>query len=217
MNDRGFETVEDVLTAADCERLSAGLGESRGAGRRHCLRDPRIAELARRPELLEIARRWIGPGALPYRATLFDKSGARNWLVAWHQDTALPLESWNPSPEWGPWSLKEGIAYAHAPAWALEGLVALRIHLDPSTSASGPLRVIPGSHRLGVLPDAEAFRLGREGPSWDCVAGRGSVFAMRPLLLHGSSKAAGPARRRVLHVEYAPSLDLGPGLRLAVA
>ena len=28
---------------------------------------------------------------MPFRATLFDKSPQANWLVVWHQDTALPL------------------------------------------------------------------------------------------------------------------------------
>jgi hypothetical protein len=40
---------------------------------------------------------------------------------------------------------------------------------------------------------------------------------MRPLLIHASSKAETDAPRRVLHIEYAHSLDLKPGIRLAVA
>lgn len=178
---------------------------------------PAVSALAWRAELLGIARRWVGRGAVPYRATLFDKSSGRNWLVVWHQDTALPLASKVESEEWGPWSIKEGILYAHAPAWALEGIIALRLHLDPSTAANGPLRVIPGSHAAGVLSDEEVFRRGREGLPLDCLVGRGGVAAMRPLLIHSSSKAAVPEPRRVLHLEYAATLDLAPGIRLAVA
>jgi hypothetical protein len=40
---------------------------------------------------------------------------------------------------------------------------------------------------------------------------------MRPLLVHSSSKARGAGPRRVLHIEYADALDLGAGLRLAIA
>lgn len=40
---------------------------------------------------------------------------------------------------------------------------------------------------------------------------------MRPLLVHGSSKAETDRRRRVLHIEYADSLDMGAGLDLAIA
>jgi hypothetical protein len=40
---------------------------------------------------------------------------------------------------------------------------------------------------------------------------------MRPLVIHSSSKARNDEARRVLHLEYAESLDLGPSVRLAVA
>jgi hypothetical protein len=40
---------------------------------------------------------------------------------------------------------------------------------------------------------------------------------MRPLLIHASSKARNNEPRRVLHIEYADSLDLAPGIRLAIA
>ena len=36
--------------------------------------------------------RFVGP-AQPFRATLFDKSASANWLVVWHQDTALPMRA----------------------------------------------------------------------------------------------------------------------------
>jgi hypothetical protein len=39
---------------------------------------------------------------------------------------------------------------------------------------------------------------------------------MRPLLIHASSKAETDHRRRVLHIEYADSLDMGAGLELAI-
>ena len=40
---------------------------------------------------------------------------------------------------------------------------------------------------------------------------------MRPLLVHASSKAETDRRRRVLHIEYADSLDIGAGLQLSIA
>jgi hypothetical protein len=178
---------------------------------------PAVGTFAAREELLAIARRFVGSGALPYRATLFEKSGHRNWLVVWHQDTTLPLISRVDSPEWGPWSVKDGVTYAHAPGWALEKIVALRIHLDASTATNGPLRVLPGSHQWGVLSDEEVFHRAREHSAVECIAPQGGVLAMRPLLVHASSKALRDDPRRVLHVEYAAALDLGPGLRLAMA
>jgi hypothetical protein len=40
---------------------------------------------------------------------------------------------------------------------------------------------------------------------------------MRPLTLHASSKSIAGEPRRVLHIEYAATIDLGHGLELAVA
>jgi hypothetical protein len=40
---------------------------------------------------------------------------------------------------------------------------------------------------------------------------------MRPLLIHASSKAISDSPRRVLHIEYVDSLDIAPGIRLAIA
>ena len=118
---------------------------------------------------------------------------------------------------WGPWSLKAGICYAHAPTFALERIVALRVHLDASRADNGPLRVIPGSHRRGVLSDDEVFAVAHRQSHVECLVERGGVLAMRPLLIHSSPKAESPEPRRVLHLEYAESLRLAEGIRLAVA
>lgn len=65
--------------------------------------------------------------------------------------------------------MKEGIHYAHAPAWALERVVAVRLHLDPSTGDSGPLCVLPGTHRLGVLTDDEVAQLAHRREAVSCL------------------------------------------------
>jgi Phytanoyl-CoA dioxygenase (PhyH) len=102
-----------------------------------------VAVLARDSRLLGIAKDVLGSEAFPFRATLFDKSPGSNWLVVWHQDTALPLRNKQEAQGWGPWSVTDGIIYAHAPADALSQVLALRVHLDDSTEQNGPLRVLP--------------------------------------------------------------------------
>ena len=217
----GFWIEDEVFSDRECDDLieTAPLvlqGRSR-AGARHLMAIPAIEAGAKDERLLRIARRALGEGAVPFRATLFDKSAVANWLVVWHQDTALPLESRNDSAEWGPWSLKAGVLYAHAPAWALSRVLALRISLDASTSENGPLRVIPGSHLAGVLSDDEILGLARAHENIEALVTRGGVLAMRPLLVHSSSKARSGEPRRVLHLEYADALELKPRLRLAIA
>ena len=221
MIDRGYSISEQVFSGPECDELLISLAEASGprgrAGARHLMKNALVETTARDPRLLAIAKGSLGQYAIPYRATLFEKSGHANWLVVWHQDTALPLSSVNVSSEWGPWSRKAGVIYAHAPTWALSRTIALRLHLDASTTENGPLRVIPGSHANGVLSDEDVFALARYQTSVDCIVPRGGVLAMRPLLIHSSSKSKGDLPRRVLHIEYADSLDLSDGIRLAVA
>jgi hypothetical protein len=221
MLDSGYWVEEGVLSAGECDLLLNALSSypvGRGrAGARHLMAHPAVAALTLDDRLLALARRDLGPGARPYRATLFAKSGRANWLVVWHQDTALPLAASFEQQGWGPWSRKAGITYAHAPTWALSRILALRVHLDASTSENGPLRVLPGSHAAGVLTDEEVFARAAQHKPVECLVGRGGVLALRPLLIHSSSKARLDAPRRVLHIEYADALELAPGIRLAVA
>jgi hypothetical protein len=202
----------DALAAA----VSAGAYRSR-AGRRHLLIEPAVATMARDHRLIDVASGVLGSTAIPFRATFFDKSREANWLVVWHQGTALPMRHRHDKPGWGPWSRKAGILYAHAPASALERVVALRVHLDDSTARNGPLRVLPGSHRLGVLTDAAMAELKLRVPAVDCVVDAGGLLVMRPLIVHSSSKSETNAPRRVLHVEYADSLVIDDGIELEIA
>ncbi len=94
-------------------------------------------------------------------------------------------------------------------------MVALRVHLDDSSRTNGPLRVLPNTHQRGVLQDAEVERAARDITPIDCLSARGGVVAMRPLTVHASSKATDDHPRRVLHIEYASSLSLAPGIDLA--
>jgi hypothetical protein len=207
LSPREIATLSDIITRLRSERSRAGV--------RHLLRHPEVESLARDPRLLEIATATLGEQARPFGATLFDKCARANWLVVWHQDTALPLRARRDVPGWGPWSVKEGVPYAHAPAAALERVVALRIHLDDSTSLNGPLRVLPRTHERGVLGDQEIGALTKTAAAIECPAPRGSVVMMRPLLIHSSSKAAVPTPRRVLHIEYTDCREQECGLVIA--
>ena len=197
------------------EALAAASVERTRAGARHVLKVPAVRALAMDSRLVEIARQFVGPTPVPFRATLFDKSPAANWLVVWHQDTALPLRHRFDGAGWGPWSTKAGVLYAHAPAWALEQVVALRVSLDDSTSTNGPLRVLPNTHGAGVLTDEQIAQLARAATPVDCVTSSGGVVAMRPLTVHASSKSQDAESRRVLHIEYAAAVNLGAGAELA--
>lgn len=214
----GFAISPPILSLAEVNRLLDDINKSTlrrsRAGIRHALELPAVAELANDPRILELAREILGEQAFPFHATLFYKSPIANWLVMWHQDTALPIRERHEATGWGPWSVKESVTYAHAPASALSNVLALRIHLDDSTEANGPLRVLSETHKLGVMDDGAIHKLAEEIAPIECLVDMGGVLAMRPLLVHASSKSTSDAPRRVLHIEYAASLALGDGLEL---
>jgi ectoine hydroxylase-related dioxygenase (phytanoyl-CoA dioxygenase family) len=124
--------------------------------------------------------------------------------VAFHQDQSIPIRARVDHPDLSGWSMKEGELYVQPPRQVLEQLVAIRLHIDSCRESDGPLRVIPGSHRHGVLSDETAVRIKSSRPQTVCIANQGSVLIMRPLLLHASSKSHGQNRRRVLHFLFGP-------------
>jgi ectoine hydroxylase-related dioxygenase (phytanoyl-CoA dioxygenase family) len=97
----------------------------------------------------------------------------------------------------------------------LQQLVAVRVHLDDCGADDGPLRVVPGSHRMGVIADAAATR--DSAGEVTCLVSMGAALVLRPLLLHASSKGNGNGRRRVLHVVFGPrELPFGLSWNVAV-
>jgi ectoine hydroxylase-related dioxygenase (phytanoyl-CoA dioxygenase family) len=219
-SETGFSITESVFERREMHRVCQALATAdlprTKAGVRNTLCVPAVRELAENPDLVALAATFIGEPPIPFRATLFDKSAVSNWLVAWHQDTALPVRQRIDEATWGPWSMKGGVLHAIAPASALARVVALRVHLDDSTRANGPLRVLPGTHASGVLTRDEIQRMAAALTPVTCVVSGGGVVAMRPLVVHASSKASDNEPRRVLHIEYAPSVHLAAGIELAV-
>jgi Phytanoyl-CoA dioxygenase (PhyH) len=156
---------------------------------------------------------------VPFDAALLDESLVTEMLnVVLHPGAvAFVTEPSEEAQGWGPWSVKDGIIYAHAPADALSQVLALRVHLDDSTEQNGPLRVLPATHTLGVLTDDEIHQLSTQVSAVNCLVQRGGVVAIKPLIVHGSSKSQSENSRRVLHIEYAASEFTAGGLHLAVA
>jgi ectoine hydroxylase-related dioxygenase (phytanoyl-CoA dioxygenase family) len=178
---------------------------------------PGVSRIAHQENVLATVKGILGEGAIPFRAALFDKSPSSNWLVMWHQDTALPLLDKNESEGWGPWSVKDGVTYAHAPAKALERVLAVRLHLDDSKLQNGPLRILPGTHNTGVLTDEELHNLSEQVQAVECLVPVGGAIVMRPLVVHASSKSISDEPRRVIHIEYAAQREILPGMTLATA
>jgi hypothetical protein len=201
----GFTLIHDVLARDRLLELEpVVLREGAVGGSRCLLARPEIAalatELQRHPALgLVIPRSHVA-----VQCTYFEKSSDRNWLVALHQDLSIPVARRVDSPLLRGWSEKEGEVFVQPPRDVLEQLVAVRLHLDACGPNDGPLRLVPGSHRLGVLAPEAGVAARRDRGETTSTANAGDVLVLRPLTLHASSKASGDSRRRVLHFLYGP-------------
>lgn len=80
----------------------------------------------------------------------------------------------------------------------LERMVTLRVHLDAVDERNAPLRIVPGSHRLGRLLEAEIDRAVATLGERLCFAERGDVWLYATSVVHASLAADPPRRRRVL-------------------
>jgi hypothetical protein len=211
---QGFAIGPSGLSATELNGLQDLFAEV-GHGQRDLLALPRIRALAESPNLRTPVTRLLGDQARPVRGLFFDKTADANWKVAWHQDVTIAVADRPPDfadPAYGPWSIKAGIAHVQPPLEILGQLLTVRIHLDAADASNGALKVLPGSHRSGRLSgDAIQAWRSREAAVC-CVADRGDLLLMRPLLLHGSSAADNPSHRRVIHLDYA-AIDLPPPLQ----
>jgi ectoine hydroxylase-related dioxygenase (phytanoyl-CoA dioxygenase family) len=203
LGEAGYALLAGVLDASACAALARAFPEApaRAGGLRNAL-DIEAAQPARHA-LDPLAQTLLGSSARAVRAILFDKTPESNWAVPWHQDLSIPLRERHEVDGYAGWSRKEGVWHAQPPRAVLEQMLTLRLHLDDCGAVNAPLRVLPGSHARGRLDEAGIAACTAFGEETVCIAQAGDVLAMRPLLLHASNRAARPARRRVLHVEYA--------------
>jgi hypothetical protein len=158
-----------------------------------------------------IAADVLGDRARPVRAVLFDKTSETNWSLGWHQDRTIVVARRVEVAGFGPWSTKAGLQHVAPPFDLLARMITLRVHLDPVTADNGPLRIAPGSHRLGLVAvDATDAAVARYGAR-SCLAEAGDIWIYATPILHASDAAVRPGRRRVLQVDYA-GFELPGGL-----
>jgi ectoine hydroxylase-related dioxygenase (phytanoyl-CoA dioxygenase family) len=209
----GYALGDIGLAEHQCAHLSSSLPAVIGAGHagvRNLITHPTVVALLSHERLGKFLWSLIGRDLVAVKATLFDKTTEANWRVQWHQDRTVAVKERLDVQGYGPWSTKSGALHVEAPEEVLAQMLAIRIYLDECGAENGPLRVIPGSHRLGKLDAAAIEELVAHGPLVDVTVPRGGFLLMRPLLVHASAAARAPEHRRVLHIEFAPKEAISP-------
>jgi chlorinating enzyme len=160
-------------------------------------------DLATDPRVLEVMRAAIGPDLVLIATGFFSKSpNDCEKYVAWHQDTTY-------------WGLE--------PAFA----ATLWIAIDDSDVENGCLRVIPGTHKGGLLPHGKAIKTGNilgndqeidpaaidDSKAVDLPLKAGQASLHHGMTVHGSNPNRSNRRRCGMTVRFTtPDVKPVPGV-----
>jgi ectoine hydroxylase-related dioxygenase (phytanoyl-CoA dioxygenase family) len=149
--------------------------------------------LARDPRILDIVEGLLGPNIMLYYSMYMMKPPFEGFEAPWHQDFAF---------------------FVHDAA----NLLACQVYIDDSTIENGCIRVVPGSHKLGLLNhfkdgqftgvlqvDTTAF----DEQQMAVPVPAGGMVIWHSLTLHSSQPNRSPRPRRAMVFEYKD-----PGARL---
>ncbi|MGH6816840.1 MAG: phytanoyl-CoA dioxygenase family protein [Hyphomicrobiaceae bacterium] len=212
----GVAILPAMLGREDLSPLEPVFEAVAGGARQFAIDRTLVRRLQEHEGLARTASYLQGEPARLVRVVAFDKTPEANWFVPWHQDRTIAVTERRTVPGYDRWTRKDGCCHVEPPVILLERMVTLRIHFDRCTLDDGPLEVVCGSHLGGRLDKPRIARLVAADAGTMCLAERGDIVAMRPLIVHRSQRAKKPTRRRVLHLEYAAAV-LPDGMTWALA
>ena len=176
----GFLHSIPILSPVEVSRFRAAIDETCLAlgGKVTRLDGPHLYfswawELSTHPRVLDCMEQLIGPNILLKSTRLFYKFGESASFVGWHQD-----------------GITEALQDAYVPA--------IWLGLTPATAENGCLRVVPRSHRLGLVPHEDlpnpdnlttqgaTAQVAIQAPH-DVVMQAGEMSLHHPLMLHASN------------------------------
>ncbi|MFF6877087.1 MULTISPECIES: phytanoyl-CoA dioxygenase family protein [unclassified Streptomyces] len=168
--------------------------------------DDVCGRLVRLPALLGLAEHLLGEPVYVYQFKVNMKQPREGAAWPWHQDYAF-------------WSREDGMPEDRA--------VNIAVLLDDTHEGNGPLRVVPGSHRSGLLdagqgadgrshdwrnhvaadleytvPDTVAEELAARSGTELATGPAGTICVFHPSIVHSSSSNTSADRRAMLLVTY---------------
>lgn len=159
---------------------------------------PLIDAVSRSEPVLAILRQLIGPDVLLYHSKLMMKAAGDGSFTPWHQDYQYWVrESFRPTQ------------------------VNCMLSIDASDEANGALRMVDGSHQLGLLApthiNSSSFSIGLPGdlaawPSTLVATEPGDAIFFGAYVVHGSGPNASPRDRRANTFAYDAPGNWRPGV-----
>lgn len=213
--DNGFEILKGVISKPEIHSIQAEVQSAIQAavqkiGKEYSSHGIRNADkifstikaLSLSKSLLNLATEFLHSKVNLVRVIYFDKSPKHNWSVGWHQDKTICVNSKIEMDGWKAWSIKDGIQHVQPPVEVLNSMATIRIHLDDVNEYNGSLKVIPNSHKKGILSQSEIYAVVGNNAPFSCEASAGDALIMRPHIIHSSGKSTVQRNRRVVHMEF---------------
>lgn len=157
----GFQIIENIYTPTEINELLQQIEKELAiathskkplfAQRFFLKNHPQLLPFIFNKKLLEVIHR-LSPKAKIIKSIYFDKPPTANWVVQWHQDLTIHVNGKTEAKGYKNWRVLKDRTVVQPPLDILENIFTIRIHLDDCTSKNGALRVVPISHRKGVIP-----------------------------------------------------------------
>ena len=195
----GVLFAQTILPPAEAARWRRRLEEAEARhGRIHYLYKPHLVlmladEIVHNSALLDMVEDIIGPNILLWDAAFVIKEAHVEGFFSWHQDLTY---------------------------WGLEppDVVSAWVALSPATPESGCMRMIPGSHKGGILPHRDTFgqnnmlTRGQEitveidqSRAVEVVLAPGQASLHHGRVIHASNSNRSNDRRIGLTIQYIPT------------
>lgn len=195
-----IQRILDAIDSADKEKSTFRKSEDLFAIRQFLREIPGIAALVFTDKLRNIISEYFGKKYFAVKSIYFNKPGKSNWFVSYHQDLTISTERKFEVPGYGPWTVKQNQFAVQPPLHILENIYTIRIHLDDTDENNGALKVIPASHKKGIVRVSNIDLASEDEVS--CNVPMGGIMIMRPLLFHSSGRTVNNKSRRVIHIEF---------------
>jgi len=197
----------DAFVAREDARMDAARVDTIGISHRgkryfasECQREqPALRRILFSPEMADICRATLGDTVYFFFDQYVVKGPEDGLPFGWHQDSGYVVAYGGP-PDHAP----------YLTCWC---------PLDDATLDNGTVRVVPGSHRAGIIPHAKregSNDLAVEVDEADSVAievPAGSIVAFSSLTLHATGANRTERQRRVYLAQYTAEAMLNPGTR----
>ena len=212
IDNTGFTIINNVFTNAEVDRIVLLIESSKKdsqnfrqskevfAIRQFFKEVPEVIEHVIGEALKNIVSKTFGNNYFVVKSIYFDKPADSNWFVSWHQDLTISVKKKFDIDGYGPWTVKQNQFAVQPPLGILEDNFTVRIHLDSTDKENGALRIIPCSHKRGIIrPNKTGLIVNKEKV---CEVDKGGIMVMKPLLMHFSGRTINNQRRRVVHIEF---------------